>query len=146
MARATADVTVVIERSVSEVFRMIANYENNVRWQDGVVRATQLTPGDPGVGTRVGYTRKVMGREIDTEAEIVVFEPDARIRIQSDTAVFSYLGGYDFQGSGTSTTVHYRGEITTKPLLGFLGKAVAGKFGSQMSSDLARLKALLEAG
>lgn len=142
MARATADVKVTIMRPVSEVFAMMADYARNTEWQDGV--SSSVTDGPPGVGMKVRYVRAVMGRDVETEAEMTVHDVDRRLRMRSTNAVFTYDGGYDFAPAGEGTVVHYKGEITTRALLGFLGKTVAGKFESQMRDDLHRLKRLME--
>ena len=144
MASSSADVQVVIDRPVADVFAYMANYDNNIHWQDGVVSSRQVTAGDPGVGTQVSYTRQLLGRDISTTSQMVAFELDRKLRMKSDTKLFSYLGGYDFSERDGATHVHYRGEISTKPLLGFVGRALAGKFQTQMEGDLQRLKALLE--
>ena len=143
---ATADVRITIARPLSEVFAYMADYDNNHVWQDGVVSSKQTTAGDPRPGVEVAYTRQVLGRNVDTTATLVVHEPDARLRVRSSSAAFTYEGGYDFEGDETTTHVHYRGEITTSRLLGFVGKALAGKFQTQMESDLANLKRLMESG
>ncbi|MCB9680997.1 MAG: SRPBCC family protein [Alphaproteobacteria bacterium] len=145
MARSTADVQVTIDRPVDEVFAFMARYDNNVQWQEGVTSSVQVTPGEPGVGTQVRYVRSLMGREVTTEATMTACDAGRRLRMHSETALFSYDGGYDFSARGGSTLVHYRGEISTRPLLGLLGRTLAGRFQTQMEGDLQRLKKLLEA-
>ena len=100
--------------------------------------------GPPGVGTKVTYKRKLLGREVETTSEMVAHEPPARLRMKSETALFAYLGGYDLRAEGDRTHLHYQGEITTRPLLGLVGRAIAGQFQSAMEGDLQRLKRLLE--
>lgn len=142
---ATAAVTLHIARPVSDVFAYISRYDNNVHWQEGVVASRQVTPGDPGVGTVVAYTRELLGQRAETQAQIVEFEPDRRIRVQSKAGPFNYRGGYDFAADGAGTRVMYRGEIeAASRLLGFLGGAVAGRFQTQMDADLRRLKSMME--
>jgi uncharacterized membrane protein len=147
MAEATADVRIVIQRPVSEVFAYMADYNNNVHWQEGVIRSEQVTPGPPRAGIVVRYVRRLMGREVETTSTMTTHDPDRALRMSSDAGLFTYQGGYDFAPDGEGATrIHYHGTITTGRLMGFVGKAVAGKFESQMSSDLARLKRLLEGG
>lgn len=145
MASSTAHVEIRIARPVSEVFDWLSHYDRNVRWQDGVKTSEQITAGEPRVGTRVRYVRTVLGREVETQAEIAELVASQRIRMRSENKLFSYVGGYDLEAAGEGTLVRYRGEIVTSALLGFLGKAVAGKFQEQMEGDLGRLRRLLEA-
>ncbi|MCB9663306.1 MAG: SRPBCC family protein [Alphaproteobacteria bacterium] len=144
MAKATADVSVTIDRPVGEVFDFMSRYDHNVEWQEGVVSSAQITPGEPRVGVEVRYAREVLGRRIESTSTMVVHEPAQRLRMRSESALFTYEGGYDFDGDEASTRVHFRGEITTKALLGFVARGLAGRFQTQMESDLARLKRLLE--
>jgi hypothetical protein len=142
---ASATVTLHISRPVADVFAFVSRYDNNVKWQEGVVSSRQITPGDPGVGTQVAYTRELLGQRAETQAQIIEFDADRRIRIQSKAGPFNYKGGYDFSAEGSGTRVVYRGEIeAASRLLGFLGSAVASRFQTQMESDLGRLKTLLE--
>lgn len=144
MATATADVTVTIERPVGEVFAWLASYDRNTEWQEGVVSSRQVTPGPPRLGVEVKYTRMVLGRRIESTSTMVEHQPERRLRMRSETALFAYLGGYDLVADGARTHVHYKGEISTKPLLGFVARGLAGRFQTQMEGDLQRLKELLE--
>lgn len=147
MAEASVSVEIRIERPVGEVFAVVTNYDHAVRWQDGVISSRQSTPGDPRVGTQIQYTRKIAGRDFETKAKITRLEADAAIRIESSGKLYTYSGGYDFAPDGDSATrVTYQGTITTGRLLGPIGKKLATGFESQMTGDLGRLKAMMEAG
>ena len=147
MGEASAEVTIVIEKPVSDVFAVMSDYNKNVRWQDGVVESRQITSGAPRVGTEVSYTRKVAGRKFEAHATIVTLDADAKIRIESKSRMYHYKGGYDFSSTSDGhTEVHYQGHITTGRLLGMFTQRLADNFASQMTDDLNRLKRMLEAG
>ncbi len=147
MGTANAEVTVEIARPVAEVFAFMTNYNNNVRWQEGVQESRQISPGDPGVGTQVSYTRQLAGQNIEARAEMVTFEPNERIRLFSGTKLYEYNGGYDFSSlDDARTRVHFRGEIKTGRMLGLLGKKLARAFEDQMNTDLRKLKRMFEDG
>lgn len=147
MGTANAEVTVEIARPLSEVFAFVTNYNNNVQWQEGVQDSQQLTPGEPGVGTQVSYTRQVAGQNIEARAQMTAFETDTRIRLTSKTKLYEYNGGYDFASiDDENTRVQFRGEIKTGRMLGLLGKKLARTFETQMTKDLNNLKRMFETG
>jgi hypothetical protein len=143
---ATASVTVHIDKPVREVFTYMANYNNNVEWQDSVIASRQDTPGEPGTGTRVSYERKIAGRTVTSNVEMTAFETNAKIRIKTlKEKPFKYSGGYDFSIVAGGTQVAYHGTIEiTSRLLGFAGRLLAKGFQNQMEKDLANLKRILE--
>lgn len=145
MPIARAQVQLDIARPPEVVFDMLSDYDQNVRWQEGVLRSERVGGAEPAPGVKVRYVRSLAGREVETEAEMLEVVRPSKLRIQSTNRLFSYVGGYDLAPSGDGTRLTYGGEITTSRLLGPVGKLVAGKFQSQMEGDLSRLKALLEA-
>ena len=147
MAEASVSVEIRIERPVGEVFAVVSDYNNAVKWQDGVISSRQSTPGDPRVGSQIQYPRKIANRDFETKARITRLEADAAIRIESSGKLYTYSGGYDFAADGDSATrVTYQGTITTGRLLGPIGKKLATGFENQMTGDLGRLKKMMEAG
>jgi len=144
MPVARAQVVLDIARPPEIVFDMLSDYDQNVRWQEGVVRSERVGGADPAPGVVVRYVRTLAGRELETEAEMLEVVRPSTLRIKSTNRLFSYIGGYDLAAEGEGTRLRYGGEITTSRLLGPVGKLVAQKFQSQMEGDLARLKTLLE--
>ncbi len=144
MPVAEAKVELRISRSPEAVFDLLSDYDQNVRWQEGVKTSERVGGAAPAPGVTVRYVRELAGRDVQTEAEMVVVERPHRLRIKSDNRLFSYTGGYDLHADGEGTRLVYAGEIATSRLLGPVGKLVAGRFEAQMRGDLGRLKTLLE--
>jgi len=144
MGKAHASVRITINRPLAEVFEYMADYNRNINWQEGVTRCEVLTPGGPGVGAEIAYTRELLGRSMETRSKMVDYAENERIRIATSGKLFSYMGGYDFEASSGGTLVKYDGEISTSRLLGPAGKLIAANFERQMSKDLQNLKRLLE--
>lgn len=145
MPVARAEVNLTIARPPEAVFALLSDYDQNVRWQEGVLRSQRVGGATPAPGVTVRYVRRLAGREVETEAVMEVVDAPSRLRIRSDNRLFSYTGGYDLAPVGEgATAVRYAGEISTSRLLGPVGKLVAGAFQQQMEGDLQRLKALLE--
>lgn len=144
MSVSRAKVVLRVSRSPEAVFDLLSDYDQNVRWQEGVVRSERVGGAAPAPGVIVRYVRTLAGREVQTEAEMLEVVRPTRLRIRSTNALFSYTGGYDLSADGDGTKIVYEGEITTSRLLGPVGRMVAQKFQSQMEGDLSRLKQLLE--
>lgn len=146
MSVARAHTALHIEVPPERVFDTLADYDLNVHWQEGVLTSERVGGAAPAPGVRVRYVRRLAGRDVETEAEMLVVDRPSQLRIRSQNKLFSYEGGYDLVGEGGGTRLTYAGEIHTSRLLGPVGKLVASKFEAQMRGDLERLKGWLEQG
>jgi uncharacterized protein YndB with AHSA1/START domain len=70
-----------IGRSPEEVFAYLTDPSKLSTWQDAE-EVIQLTPGPPGVGTRLREVHKVLGRRRVEITEFVVYEPGRRFDIR----------------------------------------------------------------
>lgn len=73
------DATIVVERSVSEVFEYWADLERAPEWAAPVVERRKLTEGPVGVGTRFRAVDRFPGKDMEFDVEITAFEPDHRM-------------------------------------------------------------------
>ncbi len=70
--------TVIIQRSVEDVFAFLADFENVPRWNYAIVETRKVSPGPVGVGTTYRQTRSVPRRS-EEGLEVTVFEPASRL-------------------------------------------------------------------
>lgn len=101
--------TVVIERSIEEVFAFLADGENDKKFSARVIEIAKTTDGPPGVGTVYASTVKDAGVKTKREFKLTEFDPPTRIRWTeiSKNLVMAPEGGYDLApaGDGTQLTV-----------------------------------------
>jgi carbon monoxide dehydrogenase subunit G len=98
--------TTVVNRPIDEVFRFLANGENDRRFSPRVKEIHKTTDGPPGVGTVYASTVKDAGLTTQRENAITEFAPPTRIRWaeRSKNLVTSPMGGYDLAPEGVDAT------------------------------------------
>ncbi len=139
------EVSVVINRSVEEIFEFLANPENDPKWQSGVLEAEQTSKGPSGVGATNREVRKFMGRRIDQTFEVTEYEQNRMIKQKTTSGPMTLDTIYAFESveGGTRVTIGGEGDSggffkLADPLINRMAKR-------QMEADLDNLKDLLEA-
>src|SRR5574341_949488 len=72
------EVSIVINRPIGEVFGFLSNMENNMKWRISQQEVKKLSEGPIGVGTTYRMVNHVLGRQLETEAEVIEFEPNRK--------------------------------------------------------------------
>ena len=75
------ELTVEIARPPEDVFELLSDIERLSEWQASAVEAH--TDGPLAEGSRVREKRRLLGREVDTELEVVAYEPPKRLTLRS---------------------------------------------------------------
>lgn len=75
-----------IARPADEVFEFLSNLENLPRWQSGVIRAEQTSPGPIGVGSTAVVERRVFGQQIVADLAVTAYEPPRRIVLETEAS------------------------------------------------------------
>jgi uncharacterized protein YndB with AHSA1/START domain len=116
------DREVVIARQSSVVFDYLADVGNYPRWQPAIERAEQVTPGTPGLGTRVRLILRGPTGPTEVLGEIVAFDRPAGLAIRSLTgpAEIEARCGLDAAGAdGVGTRLRLTASIELKGFLRF---------------------------
>ncbi len=82
----TAERTTTLDRPANVVFAFLADIGNLPRWQSGVVRAEQTSPGPVTVGTTAVVERRLMGQDVRADLQVTRFEPDRAIVLETDAS------------------------------------------------------------
>ena len=85
------DLSVVINRTVEEVFAFTDNITTEGIWRGELVDSEQLTDGPVGVGTQGRTLWKIMGRTVESTWEIIEYEPNRIVtwrRLEARTAPY----------------------------------------------------------
>jgi uncharacterized protein YndB with AHSA1/START domain len=98
--------TTVVDRPVEEVFRFLADGENDRKFSSRVLEIRKTTEGPPGVGTVYASRVKDAGLTTQREFEITEFVPPTRIRWseRSKNLVTVPMGGYDLEPENAGRT------------------------------------------
>ncbi len=135
--------SVVIHRSVEDVFAFVNNFAAYSQWQSGVIAARMVSDGPLGSGSRIAETRRFFGRTTDMIWEVTTFQPP-------HTRGFKMEGAFPSTGVMTWESVpegtRLRVEVTTKArgVLKLLEPLLARTVRQQNAKDFATLKQLLE--
>jgi carbon monoxide dehydrogenase subunit G len=131
-----------IDRPIEEVWEYIHDYGRIADWQEGVIEA--WSDGAPGLDATVNFKRRFMGREVDSQTQIIVWEPPYRSVNSIErpftgeiTQMLEELNG------GTNLTI-----VADLEPGGFFGAIATPLLQNQLKknleADFGRLKAILE--
>jgi hypothetical protein len=101
------DETVVIARSVGEVFDFLAVAENLPRWDASMLECAQVGSGPVTVGTRYRGASRIVGRRIEWTTEVVEFVPGVRMASRSVGGPLTFTVSYEVSASASGTALRY---------------------------------------
>ena len=143
---ATFDTSIFINRPRQEVWDFITNPANHDKWGSSTESAEWTSDGAPGVGSTYRSVGKLLGRKIETTAEIIIWDPPNKHGHKSISGMFPIEVTMKFEPKedGTQLNVHIHAEIG-----GFFKMAeglVQKQLEKQLGTDFQTLKQLLEVG
>ena len=148
----TIDQTTAIGRPREVVFDYLADVTNYPRWQPGIERAEQVTPGAPRVGTRVKLVLRGPTGPTEVLGEIVEFDRPTVLAIRSlsgpadmDARCVLEATGV-VAGAGTGTQLRVTGSIELKGFLRFAEGQARKILDREMPTAMAGLAQHIESG
>jgi len=142
---ADMEVSIVINRPIGEVFALLTDEENNVKWRSGTVEAEKTSPGPIRVGTTYRMVNSAFGRRIEGEAEVVEYEPNRKYATRNVSGIsIETQRTFEPVAGGTRVTFAVKADLASffqlaEPLVASMGKR-------RLESDVADLKELVESG
>lgn len=135
--------SVTVNRPPEEVFRFMADNQNALQWQSGLLEA-RVTNDVVGIGRTWVDVVQFLGRRVEIASELVEYSPERVLGFKSTSGPIPLEGRYAFEpdGEGTKVTFTLQGEAG-----GFFKLAepiVARSTQRQWETNLATLKDLLE--
>ena len=133
-----------IDRPSEEVFAYIPNFENNPKWQSGMVAAKFTSEGPLRVGSTYSQQAKFLGRNIESTFEVLEYEPDRMVRAATTAGSFpiTFTRVVEPIDGGTKVTAIIEGEAR-----GFfkLAKSLMARMVQRsVDADYENLKRILE--
>src|SRR5215510_10808433 len=106
------ELSIVINRPVEVVFAFLSNPENGPKWSSSSREVKITTEGPIGVGTRFRSVRTFLGRRLESESEVVDYEPNLRYAHKSISGPFPVESSVTFERveGGTRVTLTGVGE------------------------------------
>lgn len=134
---------VSINRSVTDVFRFVADFKNNPKWQPTSVsleRSGQIRLGDMVVGTR-----RVMGRMAHVNADVVEYSPNQTIVYTGIVGSYPFRTTLRFSHSTGGTELTESMDIRISWLFFWARPFVVSGLTGQIRTSLESLKTFMEA-
>ena len=137
---------IVIARPPQEVAEFAADPDNAPRWYANIERVEWKAGPPLGVGSRIAFVARFLGRRLAYTYEVVDYEPGARLVMRTAQGPFPMETTYTWQPAAdgqTKMTLRNRGEPA-----GFSSLAapmMASSMRRANRKDLARLKEIVEA-
>lgn len=137
--------TIVIRRSVEDVFAYVGDQANAVHWQAGLVEVQRLTDGPTGVGTRHRIVRTFMGRRLAVENEYIAFEPGRRVVFRTTSGPMPLEASYAVEPTAGGARVTSTIAMDASRFLSLAEPLIAVGLRREMDAAFRELKRLLEA-
>lgn len=81
-------VGLLIHRPPEEVFAYLSNFENNPRWQRGMIGAKSTSPGELRVGSTYDQVATFLGRRVISTFEVRDYQPGRLVSASSIAGSF----------------------------------------------------------
>ena len=142
----TFEKSTFISRPQQEVFDFVSNPANEAQWRRSSVSSEWTSEGPVGVGSIQRSVEKMLGRKIESTAEVTVWDPPNQFTLKSVGGPFPFELTLKLTAKedGTQLTAGAQAE------LGGFFKIAGGLVGKQLEktfdADFDALKLVLEAG
>jgi carbon monoxide dehydrogenase subunit G len=138
------ELTQEIARPVADVFALLADLDRLPEWQASAVESR--AEGELAEGTRIRERRRVMGRELESELEVVAYDPPRRLTLKALSGPVRFTVDHQLTESGEGTVLRLVAKGKAGGFMKFGEPLLARKAEEEMRADLERLKGLLESG
>jgi carbon monoxide dehydrogenase subunit G len=102
----SAENSIVIDRSRSEVFAFVANHENDGQWRPGVLDLERASGEGRGAVYRQGV-KGPFGRRIPADFEVTAYEKDSQVAFRTLAGPVRPEGSYRFEDANGGTRVTF---------------------------------------
>ncbi len=136
--------SIIINRSIEEVFAYVADPTNALQWQDGLLEVRRTTDGPLGIGTKYTVVRKFLGRRVETTAEYIKYEPSKQIAFNGESGPSRFEVSYLTESTPEGTKLTHQMQMEQGGLFGLAEPLFAGSLNRAFAANLHNLKALLE--
>ncbi len=136
---------ILINRPRPEVAEYAANPDNAPKWYVNIHESQRLTDGPIGTGSKVAFTARFMGRELNYTYEFVDCVPGEKLVMRTAQGPFPMQTTYTWtdEGGGTRMTLGNTGKPSGfSKLAGVLMEPMIRR---ETRKDLQKLKSILEA-
>ena len=84
-------INIQIEAKSDDVFAYISNFENNPKWQDGMISCAWITKPPLKVGSKYVQKAKFLGKDVDTVFEVIAYKEGEMVQAKSIQSSFPII-------------------------------------------------------
>ena len=137
------ELTVEIACPPEKVFEALTDLEHLPDWQSSAV--SSKPDGPLAVGTRIREQRSMMGREVDNELEVTVYDPPRRFALEGRSGPVPLSIDHELVEDGGKTVVRVHGQAKPGALFKLAEPMIQRTAEQELRADFERLKGRLEA-
>ena len=141
---AKSETRIFIQRTPKEVFDFLSAPENHHQWQGNTEFAEWSSEGSLGVGSSFNIGVRNFGRLIESEVEIIAWDPPTELGTKADQGPMVLASTTKVTPQGDGAFVSYTSQLQMKGVLKLAEGLMSRLFKSQFQENLNRLKAVLE--
>ena len=135
---------VVINRPRTEVAEFAADPDNAPRWYVNIHKSQRLTGGPLGPGSKVAFTAKFLGRELNYTYEFVDYMPGEKLVMRTAQGPFPMQTTYSWTDDGGGTRMVLGNSGSPSGFSKLAGLVMAPMIRRETRKDLQKLKSILE--
>lgn len=136
------ELTIDVASTPEQVFDRLVDLGGLPDWQSSAVEVHADEPLAEGV--RIFERRRVMGREIENELEVVGFDPPRRLTLKALKGPVRFTVDHELAVSDGGTRLHVVAEGKAGRFMKLGEPVLARQADAEMRNDFAQLKELLE--
>lgn len=135
--------TVVIERSVDEVFAFVSDPRRDTEWEAALLSGETLG-GPRAVDSREAQIRKLLGPQFESTAQITDLEPGRRIGVRGSSGPLPFEGSWSFEAAGRATRVVFSADVRASGVARVAEPVFVSMLERDARANLENLKKVLE--
>ena len=136
------ELTIDVASPPEEVFDRLVDLDGLPDWQSSALEARADEPLAHGV--RIFERRRVLGREIENELEVVGFDPPRRLTLKALKGPVRFTVDHELAASDGGTRLHVVAEGKAGRFMKLGEPVLARQADAELRGDFERLKELLE--
>ena len=133
-----------IDRPRTEVSDYAANPDNAPKWYVNIHKSQRLTTGPVGMGSKVAFTAKFLGRELNYTYEFVEYVPGEKLVMRTAQGPFPMQTTYTWTDDDGGTRMSLGNTGSPSGFSKLAGLVMAPMIRRETRKDLQKLKSILE--
>ena len=135
--------TLMIRRSIEDVFGFLSDFENVPRWNYAISETHKVSQGPVGVGAIYQQVRSVPSRS-EERFEVSAYNPPRHLEIQGQLGPFPSRLSYALDAVPEGTRVTNSVELELRGPGRLVGRVAVPRIRDAVAANLRKLKELLE--